>query len=50
VDFDKGLDFDSQSLDHLQLTDPQVLDQYMQSYRDLIKADLEQVTQFENAR
>jgi putative nucleotidyltransferase with HDIG domain len=50
VDFDKGLDFDPQSLDHLQLTDPQVLNQYMQSYSDLIKVDLEQVTQFENAR
>jgi putative nucleotidyltransferase with HDIG domain len=50
VDFDKGVDFDSKALERLQLTDQQVLNNYMQSYRDLIKSDLEQVTQFENAR
>jgi putative nucleotidyltransferase with HDIG domain len=50
VEFDKGVDFDPKALDHLQLTDRQVLDQYMQSYRNLIKADLEQVTQFETVR
>jgi hypothetical protein len=48
--FDKGIEFDPKALEHLQLTDPQVLNEYMQSYRDLIKSDLEQVTQFENAR
>ncbi len=50
VEFDKGVDFDLKALEHLQLTDQQVLNNYMQSYRDLIKSDLEQVTQFENAR
>jgi putative nucleotidyltransferase with HDIG domain len=50
VEFDKGLDFDAKALDHLHLTDPQVLNDYMESYRSLIKDDLEQVTQFENAR
>ncbi len=50
VEFDKGLDFDPKALEHLQLTDQQVLNEYMQSYKDLIKADLEQVTQFESAR
>jgi len=50
VEFDKGVDFDPKALDHLQLTDRRVLDQYMQSYRNLIKADLEQVTQFETVR
>jgi putative nucleotidyltransferase with HDIG domain len=50
VEFDKGLDFDQKTLEQLQLADPQVLNEYMQTYRGLIKADLEQVTQFENAR
>jgi putative nucleotidyltransferase with HDIG domain len=50
VEFDKGLDFDPKTLEQLQLADPQVLNEYMQTYRGLIKADIEQVTQFENAR
>jgi putative nucleotidyltransferase with HDIG domain len=50
VAFDKGVDFDPHALERLQLTDQQVLNNYMQSYRDLIKSDLEQVTQFESAR
>ncbi len=50
VGFDKGVQFDAKALDHLHLTDQEVLDQYMQSYRGLIKADLEQVTQFETVR
>jgi putative nucleotidyltransferase with HDIG domain len=50
VQFDKGLDFDSKTLEDLHLADPQVLNEYVQTYRGLIKADIEQVTQFENAR
>jgi putative nucleotidyltransferase with HDIG domain len=50
VQFDKGLDFDAKTLEDLHLADPQVLNEYVQTYRGLIKADIEQVTQFENAR
>lgn len=50
IDFDKGAAFDPKALDHLQLNDQQVLNEYINSYRELVKADLEAVTQFDNVR
>ena len=48
VEFDKGLDFDQDALNRLQLTDAAALQDYMQNYRELVKSDLEAVTQFEH--
>jgi HD-like signal output (HDOD) protein len=50
IEFDKGNDFDRKTLDHLQLNDDKVLADYMTSYRELVKQDLEQVTQIEASR
>lgn len=50
VEFDKGIDFDQESLDHLQLNDTAVLEEYIRNYRELVKVDLEAVTQFEQSR
>jgi HD-like signal output (HDOD) protein len=50
VEFDKGNDFDREALDHLQLNDDTLLSDYMTNYRELLKQDLEQVTQFEVSR
>lgn len=50
MDFDKGADFDADALNHLQLNDAQVLQEYMQSYRQLVQSDLEAVTQFDHTQ
>jgi putative nucleotidyltransferase with HDIG domain len=50
MDFDKGVDFDPEALNQLQLTDPHVLQEYMESYRELAKTDLGTVAQFEHMR
>ena len=50
MEFDKGAEFDTDALNHLQLNDAQVLQEYMQTYRELVKVDLEAVTQFEQSR
>lgn len=50
VEFDKGIDFDQESLEHLQLNDAAVLEEYIRNYRELVKVDLEAVTQFEQSR
>ncbi len=50
VEFDKGIDFDQEALNRLQLTDAAALQDYMENYRELVKGDLEAVTQFEQTR
>jgi HD-like signal output (HDOD) protein len=50
AEFDKGNDFDRKALDHLQLNDDKVLADYMTNYRELLKQDLEQVTQMDVSR
>jgi hypothetical protein len=50
VEFDKGLDFDQEALNTLQLTDATALQDYMENYRELVKGDLEAVTQFDQTR
>jgi putative nucleotidyltransferase with HDIG domain len=50
VEFDKGLEFDPATLAHLQLQDEQVITEYINRYTELIKADIEQVTQLDTAR
>jgi len=50
MDFDKGVDFDPDALNHLQLNDAHVLQEYMQRYRELVRTDLEAVTQLETTR
>jgi putative nucleotidyltransferase with HDIG domain len=50
MDFDKGVDFDPEALNHLQLTDAHVLQGYMESYRELANTDLEAVAQLEHMR
>ena len=50
VEFDKGIDFDQDALNRLQLTDAAALQDYMENYRELVKGDLEAVTQFEQTR
>jgi len=50
MDFDKGVDFDQDALNHLRLNDAHVLQEYMQSYRELVRADLEAVTQFDHTQ
>jgi HD-like signal output (HDOD) protein len=48
VEFDKGIDFDQDALSRLQLTDATALQDYIQNYRELVKSDLEAVTQFDH--
>jgi HD-like signal output (HDOD) protein len=44
IDFDKGIDFDPGALARLQLSDPVVLDEYLDNYRSVLEKDIEQVT------
>ena len=40
VEFDKGIDFDHTALERLRLDDPNVLDEYINSYSEVINADI----------
>ncbi len=46
MEFDKGADFSPWALEHLQLNDPKVLQEYVENYHALVKTDLAAVTQF----
>ncbi len=40
VEFDKGIAFDPAALERLQLSDPNVLEEYIRNYSDVINADI----------
>jgi HD-like signal output (HDOD) protein len=40
VEFDKGVDFDQKALERLRLDDPNVLDEYVKTYSEVINADI----------
>ncbi len=44
VEFDKGTEFDPSALERLRLSDPQVLTGYLETYGEVLRADIEQVT------
>jgi putative nucleotidyltransferase with HDIG domain len=44
IDWDKGIEFDPNALERLRLNDPDVLNGYMNTYAEVLKADIEQVT------
>ncbi|MGA9121585.1 MAG: HDOD domain-containing protein [Bacteroidota bacterium] len=48
VEFDKGTDFDSDALERLQLTDQNVLNEYLTSYTDMFQSDLDQIMHLES--
>ncbi len=48
LEFDKGNDFNAQALERLQLSDQNVLNEYLTNYVNLLGADLEQVTRAES--
>ncbi|MCU0412627.1 MAG: HDOD domain-containing protein [Bacteroidetes bacterium] len=44
IDWDKGIEFDPAALERLRLNDPDVLNGYMNTYAEVLKTDIEQVT------
>ncbi len=44
VEFDKGTEFDPSALERLRLSDPQILSGYVETYGEVLRADIEQVT------
>jgi putative nucleotidyltransferase with HDIG domain len=44
IDWDKGVEFDPLALERLRLNDPDVLNGYLTTYAEVLKADIEQVT------
>lgn len=46
VEFDKGANYDPQALERLQLSDENVLKEYMAEYGEVIQSDVEEVTAF----
>jgi putative nucleotidyltransferase with HDIG domain len=50
IGYEKGIDFDRRSLAHLHLENEQMLNERIETYRNLVRADIEQVTQANSAQ
>jgi HD-like signal output (HDOD) protein len=49
-DFDKGVDFDPQALQRVKLDDPNILNEYLLNYSEVLQSDIDQVTAFSGAK
>jgi len=50
VEFDKGASYDPLALERLQLSDENVLKEYLAVYGEVIQTDIEEVTAFVSGR